>query len=183
MSNLSRLYEYAQDFEVAVLANDWSLLERHFAEDARHIVCDGGPLDLDDRGLFRGLRRRPKLGDDRARATAKPSTSRARTPTESTNIRWPSRCLRIASAIGERIELALHANKTLPGRSSTLPGSYPLKCSTQISVNSRRAVLKSISTLPLNRSRSSSEPSLWRPRRPMSMASICDGVAVLMASK
>ena len=51
----------------------------------------------------------------------------------------------------------------------------------QSRVNSRRAVSKSISILPLSRSFRISLPSLCRPRRAMSMVSIWLGVAVLIA--
>ena len=114
-------------------------------------------------------------------ATAKPSISRRRTPTESTNTRCPCRCFRIASAIGERTEFMVQQNNTAPGVSAT--ALHPRMCRTQISVNSRRAVAKSISIRPARRSRNISEPSLCRPRRPMSMASMRDGGAVLMALK
>src|SRR6185312_7417040 len=59
--------------------------------------------------------------------------------------------------------------------------SCPFQCRTQISVNSRREVSKSIRTLPFNRSCSVREPSSWMPRRPMSIASILSGVAVRIA--
>src|SRR5277367_5246194 len=45
-----------------------------------------------------------------------------------------------------------------------------LWCSTQTSVNSRRAVAKSIAILPSSRSRTKAAPSSCRPRRPMSIA-------------
>ncbi len=52
------------------------------------------------------------------------------------------------------------------------PGRRPhLMWSTQIRVNRRRAVSKSISILPARLSRSSSAASLWRPRRAMSIVS------------
>ena len=44
-------------------------------------------------------------------------------------------------------------------------------CNTQISVNNLRAVAKSTWILSFSSLRSRSEPSLWMPRRPMSMAS------------
>src|SRR3954471_22015832 len=59
--------------------------------------------------------------------------------------------------------------------------AHAVMCNAQISVNSRRAVSRSISILPSSRSRSSSEPSLCRPRRPMSSASICEGLSFLIA--
>src|SRR5471032_629215 len=48
-------------------------------------------------------------------ATAKPSTSWARTPTESTKSRAPWSRRRIAAAIGERIAFQLQQNSTLDG--------------------------------------------------------------------
>src|SRR5687768_11914219 len=48
-------------------------------------------------------------------ARTKPSISLARTPTESTKIRLPCRYFRSPSAIGERIELCVQQNSTLPG--------------------------------------------------------------------
>jgi hypothetical protein len=56
-------------------------------------------------------------------------------------------------------------------------------CSTLISVNRRRAVSSSISTFPASVSASFSAPSLWRPRRPMSIASMRLGDALLIAWK
>src|SRR3974390_2919079 len=60
-------------------------------------------------------------------------------------------------------------------------GSQPFPCKTQMSVNRRRAVSMSTFTLPLSRSIRMREPSLWMPRRPMSIASILSGVAVRIA--
>src|SRR5262245_40604876 len=60
--------------------------------------------------------------------------------------------------------------------------AQPRICRTQIKVKSRRAVLSSKSILPASRSFSSSAPSLWSPRLPISMASIWDGDAVLIAA-
>src|SRR3546814_3468681 len=51
-------------------------------------------------------------------ATANGSSSPARTPTESTKIRCLWKCFRIASAIGERIELWVQTKSTLVGRRS-----------------------------------------------------------------
>src|SRR6202166_3688027 len=48
-------------------------------------------------------------------ATAKGSSAPVRTPTDSTKMRGCQRCLRIASAMGERIELRLQAKSTLEG--------------------------------------------------------------------
>ena len=50
--------------------------------------------------------------------------------------------------------------------------------SAQISVNSRRAVSKSTSTLPSRRWRRSWEPSSWKARRPTSIASTREGEVV-----
>ncbi len=57
----------------------------------------------------------------------------------------------------------------------------PLQCRTQTRVKSRRAVLKSTSILPFSRAWSVCDPSLCRPRRPMSIASILLGVAERIA--
>ncbi len=59
--------------------------------------------------------------------------------------------------------------------------AQPFQCNTQIRVNRRRAVSRSIFTLSWSRSIRMCEPSLWMARRPMSMASILSGVAVRMA--
>ena len=59
---------------------------------------------------------------------------------------------------------------------------HPRQCSAQIRVNNRRDVSKSTSTLPARRAFNSADPSSWRPRRPMSKASIREGVAWRMAS-
>src|SRR5919108_6601724 len=48
-------------------------------------------------------------------ATTKPSISLPRTPTESTKMRLPCRYFMRPSAIGERIELCVQQNSTLPG--------------------------------------------------------------------
>ena len=78
-------------------------------------------------------------------------------------------------------------NIRLVQQNSTLDGSWRTvqlrRCNTQISVNRRRAVLKSTTILSFSRSRSISEPSSCKPRRPMSSASMRDGAACLMASK
>ena len=57
-----------------------------------------------------------------------------------------------------------------------------LACSAQTSVNSRRAVSKSTSALSASRSVSTWDPSLCSPRRPISIASICEGVELRIAS-
>src|SRR5690606_25846736 len=60
--------------------------------------------------------------------------------------------------------------------------AHPRMCRTQIRVNSRRAVSLSTSILLSSRRRSRSDPSLCKARRPISIASIFDGLAVLIAS-
>jgi len=50
VSDLGSFYEYVQAFELAYLSDDWSLIQPFFADDARHVVTDGGPHDRDDRG-------------------------------------------------------------------------------------------------------------------------------------
>src|SRR5690606_10877397 len=56
-----------------------------------------------------------------------------------------------------------------------LQGQGGQVCRTQTSVNRRRAVAISVSTLPSSRSISIRAPSSWMPRRPMSIASIFAG--------
>src|SRR5512132_1352640 len=82
----------------------------------------------------------------------------------------------------QMLENALRHRRTyrVLGTGEQHGGGHRRMCSTQISVNRRRAVFLSISTLSARRSRSSSAPSLCRPRRPMSMASIRLGVSALM---
>lgn len=58
-TDLERMAGYAKAFELAYLSGAWNVLEPHFAEDARHVVHDGGRLGLDDRGrdaVIGGLR-------------------------------------------------------------------------------------------------------------------------------
>ena len=74
------------------------------------------------------------------------------------------------SAIGERIMLWVQANNTVPGKTASEGGHVtPRDFSTQIRLNNRREVLSSMMTLPSRRSRSSTEPSLWSDRRPISI--------------
>ena len=93
--------------------------------------------------------------------------------------------------------LAVHLSSSAPrpsasgrrcGRSRTAPtwGNLPTRqpqCRTQIRVKSRRAVSMSTTALPSSRSCSTRAPSLWMPRRAMSMASIWLGGRRLTASK
>src|SRR6185369_3100769 len=53
-------------------------------------------------------------------AMTKPSISWARTPTESTKMRCPWICFRIASAIGDRTEFIVQQNRTALGRSPAI---------------------------------------------------------------
>jgi len=48
-SDLESLFLYMRDFELAFLTGDWSVLEPHFHEDARHRI-DGGGLPLGSGG-------------------------------------------------------------------------------------------------------------------------------------
>ena len=59
----------------------------------------------------------------------------------------------------------------------------PPQCRTQIKVNKRRAVSISTSALPDRRSCNTRAPSLWMPRRAISMASIWLGGKRFTASK
>jgi hypothetical protein len=66
-TDLERFFDYARAFEMAYIADLWTGLEAFFADDARHVVEDGGPLALDDRGraaVVEGLRQ-SALGLDR----------------------------------------------------------------------------------------------------------------------
>ncbi len=59
MSDLARFYAYARAFEVAVLTDDWTILEPFFAPDAVHRVEGPAPFACDDRGrdaVIEGLR-------------------------------------------------------------------------------------------------------------------------------
>ena len=59
MSDLARFYAYARAFEVAVLTDDWTLLEPFFTPDAEHRVVGPAPFACDDRGrdaVIAGLR-------------------------------------------------------------------------------------------------------------------------------
>ena len=70
----------------------------------------------------------------------------------------PNICPNSPAAIGERMELRPHANSTASGRvedcavDAGIAAAYPFQCSTVTSVNRRRAVSKSTSTLRLSRS-------------------------------
>jgi hypothetical protein len=41
-SDLERLFHYMRDFEMAWLTGQWSMLDAHFHEDARHTIAGGG---------------------------------------------------------------------------------------------------------------------------------------------
>ena len=68
-----------------------------------------------------------------------------------------------------------------PPRRAGHPRLQPLMCNTQISVNSRRAVGKSVSTLPSSRSSSKLAASSCTARRAMSIVSISAAVALRIA--
>jgi hypothetical protein len=59
-SDLERLFHYMRDFEMAFLSGQWSLLDAHFREDARHTIDGGGgPLGSGGHGreaVVAGLR-------------------------------------------------------------------------------------------------------------------------------
>jgi predicted ester cyclase len=58
-SDLEHLFGYVRAFELAQAADAWPLIEPCFAEDAEHIVHEGGPLGGHDRGraaVVEGLR-------------------------------------------------------------------------------------------------------------------------------
>jgi hypothetical protein len=128
-------------------------------------------------------------------ASTKGSRSPVRTPADAMKTLAGSRPRARASAIGDRIAFMPHRNRTEDGLRSVLPSAsaapepdvpakppHPRQCSTQTSVKSRRAVSKSISILPESLSMRVCEPSLWRPRLPMSIASIWLGLALRIAS-
>lgn len=59
-TDLQRLFEYAQAFELACLADAWSAIAPFFADGARHVSRDAGKLACDDVGrsaVVDGLRR------------------------------------------------------------------------------------------------------------------------------
>lgn len=60
MTDLERLFHYMRDFEMAYLSGQWSLLDAHFHEDARHTIDGGsGPLGSGGNGraaIVTGLR-------------------------------------------------------------------------------------------------------------------------------
>lgn len=49
-TDLQRLFEYAQAFELACLADAWSGIALFFADDARHVSRDAGKLSCNDAG-------------------------------------------------------------------------------------------------------------------------------------
>ncbi len=51
-SDLEKLFHYMRDFEMAFLAGEWSVLDAHFHEDARHTI-DGGSGALGTGGVGR----------------------------------------------------------------------------------------------------------------------------------
>jgi hypothetical protein len=59
-TDLERLFHYMRDFEMAFMAGDWSVLDTHFHEDARHTIAGGGgPLGVGGDGraaVIAGLR-------------------------------------------------------------------------------------------------------------------------------
>ena len=59
MSDLAHFFAYARAFEIAVLSDDWTILEPFFAPDAVHRVEGPAPFACDDRGrdaVIAGLR-------------------------------------------------------------------------------------------------------------------------------
>ena len=74
-------------------------------------------------------------------------------------------------------------SEALPSETAGFPGGrrHPFQCRAQISVNRRLAVAMSIRILPLSRSIRSRLPSSCNPRRPMSIASMREAGAVLIA--
>jgi hypothetical protein len=44
MNDVERFEQYAADFEVAFESDDWSVVERHFAEDAVYEILAGPPM-------------------------------------------------------------------------------------------------------------------------------------------
>ena len=84
-------------------------------------------------------------------ASTKGSGSPACSPAEAMKVEPGNRERAMHSAIGERTVFMRHMNST--ERGSGPPVSfYPRQCSTQTSVNSLRAVPKSMSILPASRS-------------------------------
>ena len=60
MTDRPAFFDYARDFEIALLTDDWARVARHFAPDAVHTVAGEGVFDQDDRGrdaVIAGLRR------------------------------------------------------------------------------------------------------------------------------
>lgn len=59
-SDLERLFLYMRDFEMAYLSGEWSVLDSHFGDDARHEIAGGAlPLGVGGRGrdaIVAGLR-------------------------------------------------------------------------------------------------------------------------------
>jgi predicted ester cyclase len=58
-SDLERFFAYAKAFEMAYIADAWPSIAPFFADDARHVVHDAGPLVRDSRGrdaVVEGLR-------------------------------------------------------------------------------------------------------------------------------
>lgn len=53
MTDFEKFIQYAQAFELAFITDDWSLIRPYFADDADHIVAEGGPFATDDRGADR----------------------------------------------------------------------------------------------------------------------------------
>ena len=95
-------------------------------------------------------------------------------------IRKRRRLVRHLVGIERGDRLAGNHGRSTPSASRLL--TYPGQCSATISVNSRRAVGKSISILPSRRSIRRSAARSCRPLRPISIASICEGEADLMAA-
>ena len=68
MNDIPAFMEYAVAFEHVLATGDWSLLDRHFTEDAVHVTVGGGPLSCDNLGreaVIAGLRRGVEMLDHR----------------------------------------------------------------------------------------------------------------------
>ncbi len=68
MSDLKAFYEYAQAFELAYLSDDWSVIRPLLADEAHHVVTNGGPHDCDDQGadaVVAGFREAVRVYDHR----------------------------------------------------------------------------------------------------------------------
>ena len=119
------------------------------------------------------------------RARSPPRLARGTSPRRARNIAGPTnttRCLTGPQALSLKGDNgATRGVQVFACVPSDPAFVQPLICSTQISVKSRRAVAKSVSTLPSSRSSSNSAAWSWMPRRAMSIVSISVGVALRIA--